>query len=195
MPTRQGAAHDSFATYRSFVCAGDQPIVVTANTEKMWQGMCAVLGLDELTSDERFLTGQERLANRDALWPILETAFAQREATGVLEELVKAGVPCARINDVGEALNDPQVQARKMIVEVRGDGGRTMEMVGAPIGFDGPEPPQHSLPPRLGEHTEQVLGELGGLTEAQISKLIEDGVAFGNGAASLTVAKRAAQEA
>src|SRR5690606_15288224 len=75
-PAPQGAKHDSIPTYRSFRGGDGRELVVTANTERMWQGLCRVLGLESLLDDERFQTGASRLKNKHALWEQLESAFA-----------------------------------------------------------------------------------------------------------------------
>jgi len=74
-PGPQGAQHDSIPTYRSFKARDDRELVVTANTEKMWQGLCRALGRSELVSDARFATAADRLKNRAELWQLLEAAF------------------------------------------------------------------------------------------------------------------------
>ncbi len=80
MPSRQGSSHDSLATYRSFVCKDATQIVVTANTKRMWLGLCKVLGVQQLARDTRFLTNKERHANREVLYTLIEPPFLARTA-------------------------------------------------------------------------------------------------------------------
>src|SRR5262249_44735411 len=80
VPGLQGTGHDSFATYRRFRCAKDTEIVITANTQRMWEGVCRVLGVPELIDDPRFANNQERHHQREALWSLLEPRFLTRSA-------------------------------------------------------------------------------------------------------------------
>src|ERR1700722_7479425 len=78
VPSRQGNGHDSIPTYRAFVAGDGTEIVITANTERMWQGLCRVLGLPDLADNPKYKTNFERYENRVEPWPILEAAFLQR---------------------------------------------------------------------------------------------------------------------
>src|SRR3546814_7801734 len=83
-PQRQAARHDSIPTYRSFVGGDGRELVITANTERMWRGLCETLGLGELPTDPRFSSGGRRLENRDASWSLLEQAFLERGRKSVV---------------------------------------------------------------------------------------------------------------
>src|SRR3546814_9905163 len=85
-PGPQGAMHDSIPTYRSFKARDGRELVVTANTEKMWQGLCRSLDLSELAGDARFATASDRLTNREELWQLLEAAFLEKDAAERSEE-------------------------------------------------------------------------------------------------------------
>jgi CoA:oxalate CoA-transferase len=171
IPGRQGREHMSIPTYRAFTCLDGQDIVVAANTQRMWVGLCAALDVPALADDERFTDNNARQRNRAVLDPQLGAAAAQWEAAVLLERLREAGVPCAPLNDVGDALADPQVRHRGMVLELP-FGGTTVSAVGNPVKIS--EPRQgHRPPPHLGEHTVSVLREVAGMTDDEIDELIQ----------------------
>ncbi|MFD1860270.1 CoA transferase [Aeromicrobium camelliae] len=177
-PGPQGARHDSIPTYRSFRGGDDREFVVTANTERMWQGLCRVIGRPELIDDERFATPGGRLAHRDELWPVLEAAFTQKDAATWVQLLEQERVPCALIKTVTEALDDARESGHQMVVELTDDEGHAVEVVGNPvrlIGEQGYEPQEYAYPPKLGEHSRDLLREVG-VTEAAITAMEERGV-------------------
>ncbi|MHA1107598.1 MAG: CaiB/BaiF CoA transferase family protein [Alphaproteobacteria bacterium] len=176
VPGRQGSGHDSIPTYRSFAAANDTELVITANTEKMWQALCGVLGLEELTEDARFLTNEERYANREQLWPLLEAAFLKREATAWAPLLQQAGIPVGEVNTLAESLSDAQVLHRDMVLELEGRAGELVRVAGNPLKMRGVEDAAHTYPPALGEHSRRVLGEVLGIGDEEIDGYLDDGV-------------------
>jgi len=176
VPGRQGAGHDSIPTYRTFACADGQDLAVTANTEPMWVAMCKVLGRPELPAETRFADNAARLQNRESLWEILEPAFAARPAAEWLQLLVEAGVPCAPVNTVAQALAQEQVAARSMLTEARADDGRRIPVTGNPVKFPAHGEGPFTMPPRLGEQTATVLGGMLGLSPERIAALAAEGV-------------------
>jgi CoA:oxalate CoA-transferase len=175
-PQPQGARHDSIPTYRSFVAADGRELVVTANTERMWRGLCEGLGLPELVGDPRFLNGAARLEHREALWPLLEAAFLKRDAADWITPLAELGVPIALIKLVNEALDDARDAGREMVVPLMSETGEKIEVVGNPIKFVGPGEQAASYPPVLGAHAEQVLGDWLALEGTEIDRLCKSGV-------------------
>lgn len=173
-PGRQGAEHDSIPTYRAFSCGDGEQIAVCANNQRMWASLCDVLGCPELVGDPRFSDNAERLKNRQALWQILEARFLERSAAELFPLLMQAGVPAAPVNTVPQALADPQVVSRGMVVTAEADDGRTLKMAGNPVRVEGSgEIFRH--PPRLGEHTATVLRERLGLSDEEIAALAASG--------------------
>jgi crotonobetainyl-CoA:carnitine CoA-transferase CaiB-like acyl-CoA transferase len=156
-PQPQGARHDSIPTYRSFVAGDGRELVITANTDRMWKGLCVALGREALTTDARFLTGALRLANREALWRLLEEAFLARSAADWIEPLQREGVPVALIKNVPEALNDARAAGRGMVASLRDPDGDAIEVVGNPIKFSGEAELPPRYPPRLGADAGDVL--------------------------------------
>lgn len=175
-PGLQGKRHDSIPTYRAFRCVQGAEIVVAANTEKMWAGLCEVVKLPELAADPRFATNQDRLANRDVLDGLLEACFASLDADEAVAALLSLNVPAARINDLERALGDPQVRLRGMVADLVDEDGEVVQVAGNPIKMSGMETPLR-YPPYLGEHTRQALSDVAGLGSDEIRALIRDGAA------------------
>jgi len=174
-PGPQGAAHDSIATYRSFTCGDGRELVVTANTPRMWEGLCRVLGVGELTGDERFADAASRLRNKQELWAILAARFAQRPAAEWAEVLAAASVPVALVKNVLEALGDARAAEDGSIVAV-GNGEACFENVATPIRFFDTAGVEPRYPPALGGDTVGILaGELG-LPDEEVETLIADRV-------------------
>src|SRR5690606_8319822 len=107
VPGRQGRGHDSISTYRGFTAKDGVDVVVTANTERMWVGLCRALGCPDLAHDPRFATGQLRYDIRGALWPILEKAFLERTADEWVPLLEQEGIPVGVVNTLDRVMVDP----------------------------------------------------------------------------------------
>jgi CoA:oxalate CoA-transferase len=181
----QGRGHMSIPTYRGLRCADGKDIVVAANTQRMWLGLCKAMGLPELADDERFTDNETRRAHRPELDALLEAAALRVASAELLERLSEAGVPSAPINAVDEALADPQIEHQEMILSMpRGDV--TVKAVGNPIKVSEARS-LHDAPPRLGEHTESVLTTLAGLDHDAVAALAAAGaVQLPNGAGHAT---------
>lgn len=174
-PEPQGAGHDSIATYRSFRGGDGREFVVTANTPRMWQGLCRALGLDHLVTDERFIDAASRLQNRVALWSLLEERFATEPAAVWVDRLSAEQVPVALVKNVLEALTDArEADDGSLITITRGDA--RFENVATPIHFSDTAQVDPVYPPALGEDTVALLGGDLGFSEAEIESLIADRV-------------------
>jgi crotonobetainyl-CoA:carnitine CoA-transferase CaiB-like acyl-CoA transferase len=161
VPGRQGRGHDSIPTYRAFTAGDGIDVVVTANTERMWHGLCDLLDRPALADDPRFLTNQDRYRNRSELWPLLEEAFRARPASEHVQRLHAAAIPAAVVVTVDRALTHPQVRHRGMVIDVTSASGETARLLGNPIKFSRTNRNGHDFPPKLGADTEAVLAELG----------------------------------
>ncbi|ALJ21951.1 CaiB/BaiF CoA transferase family protein [Microbacterium sp. No. 7] len=179
-PGPQGAGHDSIATYRSFRGGDGREFVVTANTPRMWEGLCRTLGVEELVADERYLDAASRLRNRESLWAVLEARFAERPAAEWVALLTEAQVPVAPVKNVLEALADARAAGDGTLVTV-GNGVAEFENVATPITFVGAEQVEPSYPPLLGEHTVSILRDELGLDDREIDELVADGVVVASG--------------
>jgi CoA:oxalate CoA-transferase len=157
-PGRQGSSHDFIPSYRCFHSRDNKRIAVTANTEGMFRGLVKVIGIGHLATDERFASAGLRYANREVLIALLSEAFARHDAAPLVEALIAAEVPAAAIDDLGAVFNNPQVLSRGMRLELEGaEAGQKLSVAGNPIKFEPPGRTVHDFPPRLGEHTGEVL--------------------------------------
>lgn len=160
-PVKLGNAHATIVPYQPFR-ASDKYVMVAVGSDRLWQRFCEAL--DEagtLGKDARFTVNPDRLRNRATLIPMLEAIFATRPAAEWLDRLKAADIPCGPINEVGEALTDPQILARDMIVTQEHPTAGEVHSLGNPIHLSD-TPATYRLPaPTLGQHTEEVLAELG----------------------------------
>lgn len=175
VPSRQGSSHDSIATYRSFVCANETQIVITANTERMWQGLCRALGLPQLITDERFLTGSERHANQFELYALIEPAFLNKDAAEWVPLLETESIPVAIVNTLDRMTDDPQIRHRGMVSELSQGGDKSVRVMGDPMRFEEAPHAADQYPPALGENTAEVLAEVLNMSEREIDDLARAG--------------------
>jgi crotonobetainyl-CoA:carnitine CoA-transferase CaiB-like acyl-CoA transferase len=124
-----------------------------------------VLGCEELAQDPRFASTALRAANQAALCAALQPYLDRQEVEPLLSALAAAGVPSGRINGYAEALADPQVAHMGWVQELELPGGGTTRSFGSPVVVDGHSAPIRRPPPALGEHTAEVLAEIGILQE------------------------------
>ncbi len=159
VPGPMGNAHPNIVPYQLFEAA-DRPFILAAGNDRMFERTCEVLGRSDLAADDRFATNAARVRNRAELVPILADAFRARPAQGWVEALQAVGVPCSLVLRLDEVFATPEGAGMVQVLDdpVRG----TLRLVADPIRLDGLLPPVRRAPPRLGEHTEEVLGELEG---------------------------------
>lgn len=179
VPPPQGRRHTSIPTYRAFVCRDDRDVVVAANTERMWEGLCQAVGAESLVDDPRFTTNAERLNHRAELDPLLEERFRSFDTEEVVSRLQKFSVPCAPINTLDRALTMTQVEARHMVKTLVAADGATVAVPGNPIKIVGYQEPDQ-FPPHLGEQSAQVLREVLSLPTERIEELMRLGVVTGS---------------
>ncbi|MFN8635800.1 MAG: CoA transferase [Chloroflexota bacterium] len=167
-PERLSAsAHPSLYPSQVFETA-DGYVAVICFKEKFWQELCAVMGTPELADEPRFRRFADRLANREELLRIVGEIMRTRPTEDWLAAL-RGRVPCAPVNTVREALEEPQVLAREMIVEVEHPVWGTLREVGVP--YKGGPQREHQPGPALGQDTDAVLAELGGYSAEEIAAL------------------------
>jgi crotonobetainyl-CoA:carnitine CoA-transferase CaiB-like acyl-CoA transferase len=173
-PRRSKSAHPSIVPFQNFEAA-DGWLVVACPKQKFWERLCEALGLAELAREERFADFAARDRNRDDLLAILDDAFAARSVDDWLQTLGAAGVPCARVNSVDEALEDPQTHAREAVVGYEHPALGSVRMPRTPLRLTAGERPPERAPFR-GEHTEEVLGEVCGYSRERVRELAAAGV-------------------
>jgi formyl-CoA transferase len=167
-PPRQGNTHPNIVPYRPFDTA-DQAIIIAVGNDRQFARLADICGHSEWTSDERFATNPARVANRREIEGLVQAAIATRSASDWLDALEQAGIPAGPINNVTQALGDVQAQHRQMVRTISGT-----PLVGSPVRIDGERGDAELPPPRLGEHTEAVLSELG-LAAPQLEQLRRSG--------------------
>jgi crotonobetainyl-CoA:carnitine CoA-transferase CaiB-like acyl-CoA transferase len=160
-PEREGNHHPTIAPYGTFATR-DGFINLAVGSDEQFRRCCQVIGADGLASDPRFATNRDRQRNREDLSAELEKALTGRGTSEWLPLMEKAGIPAGPIYDLAQAFADPVVAEREMKVEVEHPSAGAIALVGAPWKLDGASPGVRRPPPRLGEHTAEVLREVAG---------------------------------
>ena len=174
-PPRMGNAHPNVVPYQPFATADGQIIVAVGN-DTQFAGLCAVIGRPELADDPDFATNAARIRNRERLLPMIAEQIKARTNREWQDALEAVGVPCGPINALDEVFADPQVRARGMRFELDHPLAGRVPMVASPMRFSETPIEYRAPPPLLGEHTDDVLGELLGLDAGEIARLREGGV-------------------
>jgi len=159
-PGPTGSAHILTAPYQAFPTR-DGWINVGGANQSNWERIVKVIGLPHLAQDARFRTNGDRMKNLDALTPLIAQRLRERSSGDWIREFEAAGVPVGPVNRIGEMLADPQVAAREMVVEVEHPRAGRMKTLGTPIKFSDTPGAVRRAAPTLGQHTREVLGELG----------------------------------
>ncbi|MFM0558010.1 CoA transferase [Paraburkholderia sediminicola] len=155
-PVKMGSAHPRNAPYQVFRCR-DGYFGMAAGNNALWAAVCRVLGHPEWTDDDRFTTPSHRARHQDQLRLMLETIFAEEPAPFWLEHFRAAGVPCAPINNYSDVLADPQVEHMQWVQPLTLPNGVETRTFGSPINLSGHGLPIRRAPPRLGEHSEEII--------------------------------------
>lgn len=175
-PLPIGNRHPTISPFQAYH-ASDAWFVIAVGNDNLWKSFCPALGKPELLDDLSFSSNRLRTENIGPLNSILEPAFGAKTAAEWLKIMEKAGIPCAPINDIEAVMNDPQVLARNMIVEVDDRLAGTIKIAGNPIKMSSiPESPTRDKVPEIGEHNQEIYGGLLGITEAELEELKTQGV-------------------
>ncbi|MFQ6081374.1 MAG: CaiB/BaiF CoA transferase family protein [Candidatus Bathyarchaeia archaeon] len=172
-PKRLGTVHPVAAPYQAFKTK-DIYITIGCAADRHWRKLCEVLGIEELADDPRFATNPKRVENREELASILSKVFATKEGDKWLKKMREAGIPCAPVNTLDRIVSDPQVLHREMLVEVDHPTAGRIMLTGIPVKLSETPGKIISPPPLLGQHTEEILRELG-YSDEDIRKLREEG--------------------
>jgi crotonobetainyl-CoA:carnitine CoA-transferase CaiB-like acyl-CoA transferase len=159
-PVRMGNRHPSIAPYDTFAAA-DGEFVLSVGNDDQFQRMCTVLEAPALAADPRFTSNADRVRNCDALRHELGSVLLKWNRATLLNALTRAGVPCGAVRTVTEALADPQLAAREMIVPLDHLTAGAIRVLGTPLKLSDTPARVRTPPPALGQHTEALLRELG----------------------------------
>lgn len=178
VPARRGNQHPSITPYETYR-ARDGFVNIAVGNDAQWRAFCRAVGapLAALADDSRFATNAARVERRAELLAMLEPLVAARSVDDWVALCDGAGIPAGPILDVAQALAHPQVRARGMVVPVAHPSAGTVRVTGVPVRLSETPGAVRTPPPRLGEHTRAVLGEVLGLDDATVDALVREGAA------------------
>ena len=174
-PPRRGNRHPQVVPYEAVQGSDGDWFILGVGSDNVWAAFCRHVGREDLALDPRFTTNGDRIANYEALLPAVRDIIREKTCDQWLSELRAAGVPCGRINTVAEALSDPHVIERGMIVELEHPALGMVKSLATPIHLADTPLVYHRHPPRLGEHSDEVAAELG-YNPAAVAQLRAEGV-------------------
>ncbi|MEO9254441.1 MAG: CaiB/BaiF CoA-transferase family protein [Tepidiformaceae bacterium] len=181
-PEALGTRHPSATPFQAFQTADGYIVVALGfGEENQWQLFCGFLGLPELIDDARFDTGPKRTAHVDELEGVLTAALRTRNTSEWLEDLLSVGIPCGPLNTIPQMVTDEQVRYREMIREVTHPIAGTIPIANTPLRMSRSESGIKGPPPSFGQDTMDVLGELLGLSAADVAELEAKGVVATSG--------------
>jgi formyl-CoA transferase len=187
-PRRRGNGHPTISPYETFEAA-DGWFNIGAANDKFWDALCVALGRIDLQSDPRFRRAPDRAAHRPALKSILDPIFREETCRRWVALLSEAGIPCGEIKTVADVCGATQFVERGMVRKVHHPTAGDVRYIASAIRFDDRVTDDAVRPPRLGEHTSQVLSEWLGLNEAQAEAYTIAG-AFGPRAQPASISNR-----
>ena len=175
-PGRMGNAHQNIVPYQVFEVApradgGKDFIILAVGNDGQYAKFCEVAGRPDLASEPRFVKNADRVRHRAELVPLLEAVMKTRPKADWLSALEAAKVPCGAINSLDEVFADPQVQARGMVTHWQHPLRADLPLVSSPIKLERTPVRTDRPPPMLGQHTDEVLGELLGVDAARLATL------------------------
>ncbi len=175
VPARQGNAHLQIVPYQLFETS-DGWIILAIGNDKQFRRYCEFVGRQDLADDPRFATNAKRVEHRTALIPDIKELM-RTKSTSMWERLFQQhDIPHAPVRGYGDLFRHPQIDARNMRITVRDTQGNPVDLVGSPFHVDGASLPQPTMPPALGQDTDDVLGEMLGLGREQLDDLRQRGV-------------------
>ncbi len=174
VPERAGMRHHIFSPYGPFLAADRRYVNLAVLTNDEWRRICSkVFKREDLLRDPRFETNEKRVENRDELESRVEQIISEKDHNYWIEELQKAGVACGRLNTVGEVLEHPQNIYRKLVREIDSPIGK-IKYLSSPLKLS-KAPAKLDFIPSLGEHTDEILIQLG-YSQKIVDELRSEGI-------------------
>ncbi len=168
-PEREGSKHPSIVPYQVFK-AKDDYIAITVGTEKLWSLFCTAIHREDLINNEKFRDNGNRLKNRDELIGILNNQLSKTDVQDLIDILDNYGVPCSKVNNISDVINDDQINFRDMFKNFDG-----LTLLNSPIKMSETPGNIRKLPPKLGEDTHSILKNIG-YTEQEIKNFKEKNI-------------------
>ncbi len=175
VPGRLGNAHPNIVPYQTFHTR-DGDIILACGNDNLFSRFCEVAGCKHLAQDPRFATNGKRVENRAALTPLLAAVFKERSTREWVEALEAAGVPNGPINNIKQVFEEPQVVARGMKIEIDHPTAGKVPLVASPMRFSATPLEFRLPPPTLGQHTDEILRSVLGMSEAEIAQMHAGGI-------------------
>jgi crotonobetainyl-CoA:carnitine CoA-transferase CaiB-like acyl-CoA transferase len=170
IPKPMGTAYKALLPYQTFRTMS-RDLALAVGSEKLWSIFCPVIGCPELASDLRFRTNAERNQNRECLIETLQQVFLTRTYEEWEPLLINSGIPVGAINNIAQVVEHPQVKARKSIVEIDHPRAGKRKIIGVPVALSATPGSIRTPSPGLGEHTDEVLGNLLQLNSTEINAM------------------------
>ncbi|MBB3899647.1 CaiB/BaiF CoA transferase family protein [Roseococcus suduntuyensis] len=174
-PPRLGNQHPNISPYQEFPTKDGYMILAVGN-DPTFERFCKAFGQEALLADPRFATNPQRVANRDLVTQTLTPLTKSKTTTEWVEALEALKIACGPINTLEQVFADPHVQARGMRVKMPHASGQEIEVIANPVKLSATPPDYRVPPPVLGQHTDSVLRDLLGMSEAEVAALKEKGI-------------------
>jgi CoA:oxalate CoA-transferase len=172
IPHAIGTRHPVIAPFQAFQTKdGYIAVALRGGVKDQWPLYCAAIDRVDIIDDPRFRNGWLRTQNYEALKPILTEAMKAKTTREWVEELEQVGIPCGPVNTIDQVASDPQILAREMIIDVQHPDAGKFKVVNTPFKFSRTPYKAERASPNLGEHTEDILSQLLGMTHKEISEL------------------------
>ncbi len=175
-PKRMGNSHPNIVPYQTFQ-AQDKEFIIACGNDKQFKDLCIAIGKSDLLENPKYIRNQDRVKNRAELVPLLAEYFLSNTAKHWVDAIHAVKVPVGVINSIADALDEPQIQHRQMVVNIPHVYNPNFKVIGSPIKMSETPVEYRNAPPRLGEHTDEILSQI--LSKDEILKFKLAGIIEG----------------